>query len=113
LTEKTIDFKLAGEELRTVRGEKRKLPSAKERGRKRQSIMPATTAPPATANAEAAAELAVPRDHADYVPTPRKKKKPNIWEIIERKKQTTNAKQKKAKAKDGAYGRDKKGKKRS
>jgi ribonuclease R len=53
---------------------------------------------------ESAAELAtVDRDHADFVPAPRKKKKPNIWEIIERKKQTTNAKQKKARDKDASY----------
>jgi VacB/RNase II family 3'-5' exoribonuclease len=50
--------------------------------------------------------------------TERKKKKPNIWEIIERKKQATNAKQKKARTKDASYKRSKpsdggkKGKKR-
>ena len=52
---------------------------------------------------------AVSPDNADFVPTPRKKKKPNIWEIIERKKQTTNAKQKKARTKDAEYKRSKSG----
>jgi hypothetical protein len=42
-------------------------------------------------------------DSPDFLPPARKKKKPNIWEIIERKKQTTNTKQKKAKAKSADY----------
>ncbi len=94
VNERTIDFAIAGGGLRAQRQVKRG----------------AGTGSKVNADLDVARDnKGTPPDSADFVPTPRKKKKPNIWEIIERKKQTTNAKQKKARSKDAEYKRSKSG----
>jgi ribonuclease R len=94
VNERTIDFAIADGGLRAQRQVKRG----------------AGTGSKVNADLDVARDnKGTPPDSADFVPTPRKKKKPNIWEIIERKKQTTNAKQKKARSKDAEYKRSKSG----
>ena len=99
VNERTIDFVIAGGGLRAGNRGKRGGESATTAGRVVGKV----------GAASGPVSGAVSPDSADFVPSPRKKKKPNIWEIIERKKQTTNAKQKKARTKDAEYKRSKSG----